>query len=85
MLFVISGFLRHIDHAIANDQTFGSVRLLAYVQSILVNLMSNFCKSSLCCLWRPARRIAGGHIAALQTVLECQLPLLGRSMSPRLG
>src|ERR1043165_5294017 len=36
------------------------------------------------CLWRPARRIAGGHIPALQTVLERRLPLLGRSMGPRL-
>src|SRR5215213_7325729 len=35
-------------------------------------------------LWRP-RRIAGGYIPALQTVLERQLPLLRRSMGPRLG
>src|SRR5215213_10614604 len=34
-------------------------------------------------LWRP-RRIAGGYIPALQTIFERQLPLLRRSVGPRL-
>jgi hypothetical protein len=36
-------------------------------------------------LWRPSGGIAGGDIPALQTVRERRLPLLGRSMGPRLG
>ena len=36
-------------------------------------------------LRRPSGRLAGGQIPRLQTVLQRLLPLLGRSMGPRLG